>query len=155
MRTFCTAIEHRWRSCKPSTPRSRFSRGQVEADFGQHPDAEIILSQPGLGAILGARVLGEFGDAPRRFADAKSRKNYAGTAPITRQSGKSKTVHARFVHNDRLVDALHLQAGAALLHDDGARAYYNELRARDMSHNAALRQLGNRGPPPKPWRHGL
>jgi transposase len=117
---------------------------QVEAHFGQHPDAEIILSQPGLGAILGARVLGEFGDAPGRFADAKSRKNYAGTAPITRQSGKSKTVHARFVHNDRLVDALHLQAGAALLHDEGARAYYNELRARDMSHNAALRQLGNR-----------
>ena len=119
-------------------------QGQVEAHFGQHPDAEIILSQPGLGAILGARVLGEFGDAPGRFADAKSRKNYAGTAPITRQSGKSKTVHARFVHNDRLVDALQLQAGAALLHDKGARAYYDELRARDMSHNAALRQLGNR-----------
>jgi transposase len=117
---------------------------QVEAHFGQHPDAEIYLSQPGIGAVLGARVLAEFGDASGRYADAKSRKNYAGTAPITRQSGKSKTVHARFVHNDRLVDALHMQASAAILHDAGVRAYYDELRAREIGHNAALRQVGNR-----------
>lgn len=118
--------------------------GQVEAHFGQHPAAEVYLSQPGMGFILGARVLAEFGDAPGRYADAKSRKNYAGTAPITRQSGKSKSVHARFIHNDRLVDALHLQAGAAILHDPSVRAYYDELRAREVGHNAALRQLGNR-----------
>ena len=43
-------------------------QGQVEAHFGQHPDAEIILSQPGLGPILGARVLAEFGDDPDRYA---------------------------------------------------------------------------------------
>jgi hypothetical protein len=61
-----------------------------------------------------------------------------------RQYGKSTTVQARFVHNDRLVDALHMQAGAAVLHDPGARAYYDELRAREIGHNAALRQLGNR-----------
>jgi len=117
---------------------------QVEAHFGQHPDAEIYLSQPGIGVILGARVLAEFGDAPGRYADARSRKNYAGTAPITRQSGKSKTVHARFIHNDRLIDALHMQAGAAILHDPGTRAYYDQLRAREIGHNAALRQVGNR-----------
>jgi hypothetical protein len=62
-------------------------QGEVTAHFGQHPDAEIYLSQPGLGAVLGARVLAEFGDDPHRYADAKARKNYAGTSPITRQSG--------------------------------------------------------------------
>jgi transposase len=118
--------------------------GQVEAHFGRHPDAEIYLSQPGIGAVLGARVLAEFGDAVGRYADARSRKNYAGTAPITRQSGKTKTVHARFIHNDRLVDALHMQASAAILHDPGTRAYYDELRGREIGHNAALRQVGNR-----------
>ncbi|MGH3469582.1 MAG: IS110 family transposase [Thermocrispum sp.] len=117
---------------------------QVEAHFGQHPDAEVYLSQPGIGVVLGARVLTESGDAPGRYADARSRKNYAGTAPITRQSGKSKTVHARFIHNDRLVDALHMQAGAAILHNPATRAYYDELRAREIGHNAALRQVGNR-----------
>jgi transposase len=118
--------------------------GEVEAHFGRHPDAEIMLSQPGIGVVLGARVLAEFGDAPGRYASAKARKNYAGTSPITRQSGKTRTVHARFVHNDRLVDALHLQASCALLHDPRVRAYYDQLRARNISHNAALRQVGNR-----------
>ncbi|MGI5324272.1 IS110 family transposase [Actinomadura nitritigenes] len=126
------------------TEQIKTLEGQVEAHFGRHPDAEVYLSQPGLGPILGARVLAEFGDAHGRYADAKARKNYAGTSPITRQSGKSKAVHARFVHNDRLVDALHMQAGAAIMHDTGARAYYDELRAREIGHNAALRQLGNR-----------
>ena len=117
---------------------------EVKAHFGQHSDAEILLSQPGLGVVLAARVLAEFGDAPDRYASAKARKNYAGTSPITRQSGKMRVVAARFVHNDRLVDALHMQASCALLHDEQARAYYDQIRGRDVSHNAALRQLGNR-----------
>jgi transposase len=70
-------------------------QGQVEAHFGQHPDAEIITSQPGLGMIPGARVLAEFGDDPHRYTSAKSRKNYAATSPITRTSGKRTTVLAR------------------------------------------------------------
>jgi transposase len=118
--------------------------GQVEAHFGRRPDAEIYRSQPGLGVITGARVLAEFGDAPDRYAAAKARKDYAGTSPITRQSGKSKTVHARFVHNDRLVDAVHQQAQSALTGSPGARAYYDQLRAREVGHHAALRQLANR-----------
>ncbi|MGF6884321.1 transposase [Nocardia sp. GAS34] len=80
---------------------------EVKQCFGRHPDAEIYLSLPGMGPITGARVLAEFGDAPRRYTDAKSRKNYAGTSPITRQSGKTKTVHARFVHNERRDPARH------------------------------------------------
>jgi transposase len=118
--------------------------GQVEAHFGQHPDAEIIGSQPGLGPVLAARVLAEFGDDPGRYADARSRKNYAGTSPITRASGKKKAVMARYIHNDRLIDALGVQAFSALNTSPGARAYYDQLRARGISHYAALRQLGNR-----------
>jgi len=63
--------------------------------FEQHPDAKIIRSLPGLGMTLGARVLGEFGDAPNRYSDAKSRKNYSGMSPITRASGKHHVVLAR------------------------------------------------------------
>jgi transposase len=119
-------------------------QGQVEAHFGQHPAAEIILSQPGLGPILGARVLAEFGDDPHRYANAKARKNYAGTSPITRASGKKKVALARFVHNDRLIDALMTQAFSALTASPGARAYYDRQRARGADHNPALRQLANR-----------
>jgi len=119
-------------------------QGQVEACFGQHPDAEIYLSQPGLGLVLGARVLAEFGDDPTRYDGARARKNYAGTSPITRASGKKKVVLARYVRNNRLADALHQQAFSALSGSPGARTYYDALRDRDISYNAALRQLGNR-----------
>jgi transposase len=117
---------------------------QVAAHFSQHPDAEIIMSQPGLGPVLGARVLAEFGDDPHRYASGKARKNYAATSPITRQSGKRKTVMARYVHNDRLLDALDGQAFAALTASPGARACYDTQRTRGAGHRAALRHLANR-----------
>lgn len=117
---------------------------QAKECFGQARDAEIYLSQPGLGPVLAARVLGEFGDDEHRYATAKNRKNYAGTSPITRASGKKKTVLARYIRNDRLADALHQQAFCALTASPGARAYYDELRRRGQGHHAALRQLSNR-----------
>lgn len=119
-------------------------QGQVEAHFGRHPDVEIYRSQPGLGEIIGARVLGEFGDDCHRYRDAKARKNYAATSPITRASGKREIVQARYVHNDRLIDALMRQAFSALSASPGARAYYDSIRARKIGHWAALRQLANR-----------
>jgi transposase len=119
-------------------------QGQVEDHFGQHPDAEIYRSQPGMGAILGARVLAEFGDDPHRYADGKARKNYAATSPITRASGKKKVVAARFIHNGRLIDALMAQAFAALGCSPGARAFYDVQRAKGLEHNDALRRLANR-----------
>lgn len=112
--------------------------------FDQHPDADIIRSLPGLGMILGARVLAEFGDDPNRYADAKSRKNYAGTSPITRASGKSHVVVARFVRNRRLADACQLWAFAAITASPGARAFYDQRRASDDTHHQALRALANR-----------
>jgi len=117
---------------------------QVREHFGRHPDAEIILSQPGLGPVLGARVLAEFGDDPHRYRDSKARRNYAATSPITRASGKRKIVAARYVHNGRLVDALNAQAFAALTASPGARAFYDQQRAAGHEHNDALRRLANR-----------
>jgi len=113
-------------------------------NFEQHPDAKIILSLPGLGMVLGARVLGEFGDAPNRYADAKSRRNYAGTSPVTKASGKSRVVLARHSRNKRLASAADQWAFCSLTKSPGARAYYDELRARQKTHRQAIRQLANR-----------
>jgi hypothetical protein len=117
---------------------------EVEAGFGRHPDAEIYQSQPGLGPVLGARVLAEFGDDPTRYADARARRNYSGMAPVTRASGKTRVVLARHARNRRLADALYQQAFAALTRSPGARAYYDEHRARGNTHHQALRALANR-----------
>jgi transposase len=118
--------------------------GQLAASFEQHPDAVVVRSLPGLGTILGARVLGEFGDEPNRYATAKSRKNYAGTSPITRASGTKRVVLARHVRNQRLADAIYLWAFAALTASPGARHYYDLHRAAGDTHHQALRALGNR-----------
>lgn len=117
---------------------------QMTDRFEQHPDAAIVLSLPGLGTILGARVLGEFGDDPNRYADARARRNYAGTSPITRASGKTKVVTARFVRNHRLADACDRWAFAAISTSPGARRYYNEQRAAGKTYSQALRSLANR-----------
>ena len=118
--------------------------GQVKTHFLAHPDAEIYLWMPGIAEITGARVLAEFGDDPTRYASAKARKNYAGTSPVTRASGKTHTVQARFVRNNRLADALQTQAFSVLRASLGARCYYDKQRACEVGYNPALRQLGNR-----------
>jgi hypothetical protein len=112
--------------------------------FEKHPDADIYLSQPGLGVILGARVLGEFGDDPNRYTDAKSRKNYAGTSPLTVASGRKRAVLARHVRNRRLYDAIDQWAFCATSSSPGARAFYDQHRAAGDTHHQALRALGNR-----------
>lgn len=119
--------------------------GKVVAEyFGRHRDADIYTSMPGLGVIVSARILGEFGDDPHRYADGKSRKAYAGTAPITRASGTRKVVLARYARNRRLGDALQQWAFCSTRGSAGARAYYKALRQRGTGHQAALRQLANR-----------
>jgi transposase len=117
---------------------------QLADRFGAHPDAVIVRSQPGLGVVLGARVLGEFGDDPDRYQTAKGRKAFAGTAPVTRSSGLRTVVVARAACNQRLVDACYLWAFAALSASPGARRCYDAHRARGATHHQALRALGNR-----------
>jgi Transposase/Transposase IS116/IS110/IS902 family len=112
--------------------------------FEQHPDAKVVLSLPGLGTVLGARVLGEFGDDRTRYASAKSRKNYAGTSPVTKASGRSHVVLARHARNRHLGDSLDQWAFCSITKSAGARRYYNELRARGKTHRKATRQLANR-----------
>ncbi len=119
-------------------------KDELGTHFEQHPDAVIVRSLPGLGVILGARVLGEFGDNPNRYHDAKARKNYAATSPITRASGTTRVVSARWIGNKRLVDAINQWAFCSIKRSPGSRMFYDQRRAKGDTHNQALRALGNR-----------
>ncbi|MEU2835157.1 IS110 family transposase [Streptomyces lavendulae] len=112
--------------------------------FTEHEDAEIITSFPGLGDLTGARVLAEIGDDRSRFADGRALKAYAGSAPITRASGKSLIVHHRKVKNQRLAAVGYVWAFAALSGSGGARGHYDRRRSAGDRHTAALRNLYNR-----------
>jgi transposase len=121
---------------------------QLEAalavEFEQHRLAPVLRSAPGLGPVLAARVLAEVGDDDTRFSTAGGLRAFAGTAPVTRASGRSRKVSARRVRNKRLGDACHWWAFAALTKSPGARAHYDRRRAAGDHHNAALRNLANK-----------
>ena len=121
---------------------------QLEAalavEFDQHPLTPVLRSAPGLGPVLAARVLAEIGDDDTRFTTAGGLRAFAGTAPVTRASGRSRHVSARRVRNKRLGDACHWWAFAALTKSPGARAHYDRRRAAGDHHNAALRNLSNK-----------
>jgi hypothetical protein len=112
----------------------------VDEAFRQHADSEILLSFPGLGPLLGARVLAEIGDDHNRFADARALKSYASSAPITRASGKKRYVGRRFVKNNRLMNAGFLWSFSALQASPRSQ--------RPLPAPARARRLAQRRPAP-------
>src|SRR5438445_13047912 len=122
-RAYRDVVRSTVRIVKEMTTQIESLAAELEASFERHPDAEILSSLPGLGVVLGARVLAEFGDDPDRYADPKPRKNYAETSPITQASGRSRVALARFARNQRLADALQMWAFCSLTLSPGARAY--------------------------------
>jgi transposase len=116
----------------------------VADQFRQHPDHAVITSFPGLGEITGARVLAELGDDRTRFADARALKAYAGSAPVTRASGRSHIVTHRRIKNDRLAAVGYTWAFMAVTNAPEARAHYQRRKTHGERHGAALRHLFNR-----------
>jgi transposase len=115
----------------------------IEQAFAAHRQAPVVASFPGLGAVLGARVLAEIGDDPTRFADGRALKAFAGAAPVTRASGRSTFIHARRAKNDRLAAAGYVWALAAVRHDPDWEQRYRARRAAGDRHVTALRKLFN------------
>lgn len=108
-----------------------------------HPEAKIYDSLPGLGEVLGPRVLAEFGDSPNRYADSRGRKSSSGMAPVTRTSGRATFVHRRVATNTWLSQAC-FDWGSRAIRSPGVREYYLLLRTRNKSHNQAARAVANR-----------
>jgi transposase len=115
----------------------------IDQAFAAHPQAPIVTSVPGLGSVLGARVLAEIGDDVSRFADGRALKAFAGAAPVTRASGRSTFIHARRAKNDRLAASGYVWAMAAIRHDPDWEQRYRARRAAGDRHVTALRKLFN------------
>ena len=121
----------------------QLAKATTEA-FGQHPDHDVIVSFPGLGELSGARVLAEIGDDRDRFADARALKAYAGSAPVTRASGRSLVITHRRIKNNRLAAVGYTWAFMAMTNSPPARAHYQQRKNAGDGHPAALRHLFNR-----------
>ncbi|MGC4994504.1 IS110 family transposase [Nocardia salmonicida] len=113
-------------------------------EFRKHPDYAIITSFPGLADLAGARVLAEIGDDRTRFVDARALKAYAGSAPVTRASGRTTSITFRRIKNDRLAAAGWVWAFGAMTHQGPPREHYLARRAHGDRYAAALRHLFNK-----------
>lgn len=128
------------------------ARREGRAKQPRNPDAgkavaggEIYLSFPGLGDRLAARIAGEIGDHIEQFDTPNALQCYAGTAPVTRRSGRSELVIARrLAHNRYLGAAVHQWAFCSLRSSAWAREFYDAKIAKKKSHHSALRALANR-----------
>jgi hypothetical protein len=109
------------------------------------PGGEIYLSMPGLGDRLAARVAGEIGEHVEQFSTPNALQCYAGTAPVTRRSGRSEFVIARrLAYNRYLGNAVQMWAFCSLQQSAWARQFYDAKIAMGKSHHTALRALANR-----------
>ncbi|MGW8452456.1 IS110 family transposase [Streptomyces niveus] len=115
---------------------------QAAAAFTAHPHHRTITSFPGIGDLLGSRILGEIGDDPTRFPDARALCAYAGVVPVTWASGTEARVSLRRAANHHLRNALYQAAFCSLTRSPGAAAYYQQQRGRGATHNTALRNVG-------------
>ncbi|BDH15359.1 mini-circle putative transposase for IS117 [Streptomyces hygroscopicus] len=112
--------------------------------FAAHPQAATYLSFPGVGTVVGARLLSEIGDDPIRFPTARALRAYATAAPLTWASGTSHSVSRRRLGNKILMATGHHWAFATLTASPGCRAHYDRRRAAGDRHAAALRNLYGR-----------
>ncbi|MFL6133321.1 MAG: IS110 family transposase [Nocardioidaceae bacterium] len=121
----------------------RLTGALVEA-FAEHPDYAIIISFPGLADVSGAIVLGEIGDDRNRFTDDRALQAFAGSAPVTRASGRSRTVTRRRTKNNRLASIGYSWAFTAAARPSPTREHYLARRDHGDGHPAALRHLFNK-----------
>jgi transposase len=119
-------------------------RQHIQELFGDHPDHDLFDSLPGIGNKTKARLLGEIGADPQRFESSDALRAYAGSAPVTQQSGKSRVVFMRRACNKWLRNAMHWLADLSRIDCVWAATYYARKREQGKSHAAALRCLAGR-----------
>jgi transposase len=109
--------------------------------FAVHPDHLIFQSFPGAGKALAPRLLAAWGSDRQRFSAAANMQCFAGPAPVTVRSGKSKWVHRRFACPTFLSQTFHEFAAQSRLKSPWAKAYYQQMRAKGVDHHPAVRSL--------------
>jgi transposase len=117
---------------------------EINRLFEQHQDSDIFKSLPGSGGKTAPRLLSEFGDNRERFSDKNEIQCYAGTAPVTKRSGKALTVRVRYSCRKQFRNIIYQYAFTSLRSSAWAKSFYDCQRAKGNSHTKALRALGNK-----------
>lgn len=109
----------------------------------EHRDVEILQSLPGIGVRIAATMLAEAAQA-LRDRDYHGLRTLGGLAPVTKRSGKGRTVQMRYACQRRVRAALYWWGMGAIQRDAISRTHYDGLRAKGHSHGRALRGVVDR-----------
>ena len=116
---------------------------EIRANYQDHPNKDLIESLPGVAQTLGPIIAAEIGQDVTRLASLKALKAFAGSSPVTVQSGRYREIHFRRACNGHLRRALHLASQAAILNAPWARELYDRLRSEGKSYGRALRAVAD------------
>ena len=114
---------------------------RLAEQFPKHPEADLFVGLPGAGPVLLPRLLVAFGTRRERFQSASELAAYSGIAPVTRQSGKSKSVQFRHACPQFLRQTFHEFAAHSIAKSPWAREFYDRQRDKGKRHHAAVRSL--------------
>ncbi len=117
---------------------------RLRSRFNEHPDAAIFDSMPGVGEFLAPALLTKFGDDRQRFSTAAAIQALAGTCPVTRKSGKRKSVRFRHACDKEFRHIAQQWARFSLKQSVWANTYWSQVQPRNRSENHAYRCLANR-----------
>lgn len=118
---------------------------RVDELLGRIPDAQVLLSMPGVGRVTAATFVSEVPEDVGAFASAAKLAAYAGLAPRVRQSGRSlNSVTRPRAGNRRLKRALVLSAARSVDFCEESRAYYDRKRSEGRCHYSAVVALARR-----------
>ncbi len=119
-------------------------REQIEALFEKHPDHDLFGSLPGAKKVLAPRLLAAIGSDPSRYTTFEVLQCFAGTAPISFESGQIHKAKVRWACDKFLRHTIHLGADWFRKASAWGQTYYRKKRKDGMSHACALRCLGQR-----------
>ncbi len=112
-------------------------------DTSEPHDITLMLSIPGVGPGIASTLYSE-ASGPIQSRDYGALRCYAGTAPVTKQSAKRKSVNMRYACNPRIRQAMHHWANRSIMCDERSRQHYDRLRAAGHRHPRAIRGLADR-----------
>ncbi|MCK5216043.1 MAG: IS110 family transposase [Candidatus Omnitrophica bacterium] len=117
---------------------------EIKKHHEQHPDLNIFNTLPGVGKVIGPKLLACFGDHRNQFPHFNNIQCLAGTAPVTKRSGKYCHVYFRFACNKFFRNTMRDLAFCSLSNSIWARAYYDKQKCKGHTHSEALRSLANK-----------
>jgi transposase len=117
---------------------------EVYQAFLQHPDCTIYQSLPAAGEYLEPALLAMLGDNRQRFPTAAVLQALAGTCPVTKQSGKSRSVTFRYACDHAFRQIVQQWAKLSIRRSPWVASYYQMVRPHCRTENEAYRKLANR-----------